>query len=224
MRSAALEHDDVVPGAGQLLSGREACGPRADDRHTPAGEHRRWYGPENRVFPSPLGDLVLDLLDRHRRLVDTEDTRGLAWGRAEPAGELREVVRRVQPVDRRFPLPAVHEVVPLGDQVPERAPGVAERDAAVHAACALGADLLLGEALVDLLPVAQAHRDRTPAGCLPLELHEPGRLAHGSSLTHFLAQARRCSRSCRSFAGELAPLAARAPTSSLSHLMLGRRP
>ena len=35
----------------------------------------------------------------------------------EPAGELREVVRRVQPVDRLAPLVAVHEVVPVGDDV-----------------------------------------------------------------------------------------------------------
>ena len=66
--------------------------------------------------------------------VDAEHARRLARRRAQPAGELREVVRRVQPVDRVPPVVAVDEVVPVGDQVAERAAVVAERDAAVHAA------------------------------------------------------------------------------------------
>jgi hypothetical protein len=51
---------------------------------------------------SMIGDL--DLLDRHRRVaVDPEHARGLARGRAQPAGELREVVGRVQALDRVAP-------------------------------------------------------------------------------------------------------------------------
>ena len=57
--------------------------------------------------------------------------------RAQLAGELREVVGRVQAVDRRLPAVAVDEVVPVGNQVAERAALMAERDAAVHAARAL---------------------------------------------------------------------------------------
>ncbi len=80
----------------------------------------------------------------------------------KPAGELGEVVRRVQPLDRLAPVFAVHEVVPVGDEVAERAAVVAERDAAVHAATGLVLQRLFGERLVHLAPVAQAHRHRPP--------------------------------------------------------------
>src|SRR4029450_6931613 len=43
----------------------------------------------------------------------------------------------VELFDRLAPAVAVDEVVPLRDQIPERAAVVAERDAALHAPCAL---------------------------------------------------------------------------------------
>ena len=61
-------------------------------------------------------------------------------------GELREVVRGVQPVDRLAPLVAVDQVVPVRDEVPERAALVAERDAAVHAARRLCSSFSSGNA------------------------------------------------------------------------------
>ena len=53
-----------------------------------------------------LGDRVLDLLDRHRVVVEREDAGLLARRRAEPAGELGEVVGRVQRVDGLAPAAA----------------------------------------------------------------------------------------------------------------------
>ena len=94
------------------------------------------------------------------RLVDPEHARRLARRRAQAAGELGEVVGGVQAVDRVLPVVAVDEVVPVGDQVAERAAVVAERDAAVHAAPGLTLQLVEREVLVDLLPVAQPHRHR----------------------------------------------------------------
>ena len=55
-------------------------------------------------------------------------------------------------------LAAPGEVVPLGDQVAERAALVAERDAAVHAAAGLAAQHGRVARLVDLFPVHDAHR------------------------------------------------------------------
>ena len=72
--------------------------------------------------------------------------RALARRGADPAGELGEVVGPVEADRRLAPLAAVDEVVPLRDQVVDRAArghpadqhaGVAVRDAAVHAARAL---------------------------------------------------------------------------------------
>ena len=53
------------------------------------------------------------------------------------ARELREVVGRVQAIDRRAPAIAVDEIVPVGNQVAERTALMTERNAAVHAARAL---------------------------------------------------------------------------------------
>jgi hypothetical protein len=89
------------------------------------------------VGPRPLGDAQLDLLDRHGVVVDVEHARRLARRGADEAGELGEVVGRVQLLDGALPVAAVDEVVPVGDQVPQRAALVAEGDAAVHAAPAL---------------------------------------------------------------------------------------
>jgi hypothetical protein len=113
---------------------------------------------------------MIDVLDRHRILVDAQYARGLARCRAEPTGELGEVVRRVQTLDRGVPVVAVHQVVPLRDDVAQRAALVAERDAAVHAPRGLLADdrqqSTAGTARVDLVPVAYALVDRTALGHL----------------------------------------------------------
>ena len=67
-----------------------------------------------------------------RILVDAEHARRLARRWAETAGELG-VVRGVQSLDGVAPTVAVDEIVPVGDEVAQRAAVVAERDAAVHA-------------------------------------------------------------------------------------------
>ena len=146
----ALEDGDGVPGPGELLGGGQPGRARADDRHRLAGLHLGRLRDDPAFVPGPVDDARLDLLDRDRVAVDPQDARRLARGRAELAGELGEVVRGVQPVDRRPPLVAVDQVVPVGDQVAERASLVAERDAAVHAPRALGPELLVGERVVDL--------------------------------------------------------------------------
>ena len=54
-------------------------------------------------------------------------------GRAEGSGELGEVVGRVAAVDRVLPPAAVDEVVPVWDDVAQRAALVADGHGAVHA-------------------------------------------------------------------------------------------
>jgi len=84
----------------------------------------------------------------------------------------------VQALDRVLPAVAVHEVVPVGDDVPERATLVAEGDAAIHAARALDAELLLREFLVELAPVLQPIADRLLVRRLAFVLEESGDLTH----------------------------------------------
>ncbi len=174
-----LEHHHRVPGPDQLLGGRQPGGPRAHHRHPLAGGGSGRDGADPPLGPGPLDDLVLDPLDGHRIVVDAEDTRSLTGCRAQPAGELGEVVGGVQPFDGRRPVVPVDEVVPLGDEVAEGAAVVAERDPAVHAARPLVPGRLGREGLVHLAPVAQAHRDGTADGKVPPVLEEPGHVTHG---------------------------------------------
>ncbi len=181
----ALEHDHVVTGAGQLLGGGEAGRAGADDDDALAGLHARHLRGDPALGPRAVDDLHLDLLDRHRVVVDAEHARRLARRRAQPAGELGEVVRRVQPVDRVAPVVAVDEVVPVRDQVAERAAVVAERDAAVHAAPGLQLEHVLGE----LRRRPRSSRGRAPrsvdaSGVCAIHLHEPGGLTHPARLHH----------------------------------------
>ena len=96
----------------------------------------------------------------------------------QPPGELREVVGRVQSLDRVAPVVAVDEVVPVRDEVPERAAVVAERDATVHAPPGLRDERLPREGLVHLAPVAQPDGHRSAGGRLTAPLEETGGLTH----------------------------------------------
>src|SRR5262249_56322890 len=125
-------------------------------------------------------DVLLDGLDADGIVVDVEAAGFLAGRRADAAGELREVVGRVQALDRLAPPAAVHEVVPVRDDVPERAALVAEGDAAIHAARALRAQHLFRRLFLDLPPVLEARRDRLLVNLLALELDEARDLAHGA--------------------------------------------
>ncbi len=173
-----LEDGHPVARPGQLLGRRQAGRARAHDGHRLAGAHRRQLRGHPSLVPGPLDDLVLDPLDGDRVLVDPEHAGGLAGGRAEAPGELGEVVGGVQALHGVGPVVPVDQVVPLRDQVAERAAVVAEGDAAVHATGALLLGGLLAEGLVDLPPVAQPDRHRAAAGQPPRELHEAGRLTH----------------------------------------------
>ena len=169
-----LEHRDVVADAGELLGGGQPGGPGPDDRDLLARlGRRRAAGTTQPCPPRVVHDLQLDLLDRHRVAVDRQHAGGLARRRAQRPGELREVVRGVQPLDRLAPLVAVDEVVPLRDEVAQRAALVAERDAAVHAAPGLLLQPVVRELLVDLAPVLEPQVHRTPGGGLTGRGEEP---------------------------------------------------
>src|SRR6185369_11006399 len=115
-----------------------------------------------------------DVLDGDGVVVDVEDAGLLAGSGADAAGELGEAVGRVQALDRLAPAAAVHEVVPVGDDVPERAALVTEGDAAIHAARALALQHVVGRPLLELAPVLQARRDGLLVNLLALELEEAG--------------------------------------------------
>ena len=131
------------------------------------------------LFPRARHDRELDLLDRDGvALVDLEHARGLARRRAEPPGELGEVVRAVELVDRLAEAVAVDEVVPVGDEVPERAAVMAERHAALHAARALLLQLDERQRAHELAVVADALARNALGRIRAGELLEAADLAH----------------------------------------------
>ena len=76
----------------------------------------------------------------------------------DAAGELGKIVGRMQAIDRLAPASAINQIVPVGNDVAERAALVAEGDAAIHAARALRAQLVLGHLEIVLAPVLAGAR------------------------------------------------------------------
>jgi len=170
-----------VPGATQLLGGSHAGGAAADDSDALAGEmpRRGRLGFDPALREGALDDRVLDLFDRHRvPLADLQHARRLARRGAEAPGEVGEVVGGVQLRDRLAPAVAVDEVVPVGDQVAQRAAVVTEGHAAVHAAGALLAQLRLGAHHHELAVVARALVRIAVGHAATLDLQEAAKLAH----------------------------------------------
>src|SRR5262249_35550154 len=148
-----LEHRDRVARARELLRAGEPRRSRADDRHLLAAALGGALRPDPAGLPGAVDDRVLYRLDPDRVLVDAQHAGLLAGRRADAAGELGKIVGRMQRLDRRLPVAAVDEVVPVGNDVVDRAALHAERDAAIHAARALDLGILVGQAQVELAVV-----------------------------------------------------------------------
>ena len=158
-----FENRHCVASARQLLGRGQTRRPRADHSNGLAREPLWWLWHDRTRLKGPVDRRDLDLLDGDRWLVDAEHACGLTGRRAQPSGELGEVVRGVQPLDRLAPLPLPGQVVPLRDQVAEWTSAVAERNSAVHAPAGLPTQLVDILSFIDLTPVLQAHRHR-PTG------------------------------------------------------------
>ena len=99
-----LEDRHAVTGAIELLRRREPRRSRPDDGNAPTGAMRRWLSAYPSFIECPVDDGLLDLLDRDGFVVDGEDARRLARGRAEAAGELGKVVGGMQLLRRGLPV------------------------------------------------------------------------------------------------------------------------
>ena len=173
-----LEDRDEVSRLVQLIGRRQPRGSRSDDRHRLAGAQRRRGRGDPSFLDRALDDRQLDRLDRDRVVVDAQHARSLARRRTEAAGELGKVVGGEQAPDRGLPAVAIDEIVPVGDQVAERAALVTEGNAAVHAACALLLERCLRVEHIDLAPVAHSFGDGPRRLLGTCELDESGRFTH----------------------------------------------
>ena len=140
----ALEDDHRVAGAVELLRAGQPGRARAHHGHPLARPDLGRLRRHPARLEGVLDDGHLDGLDGDRIVVDAEHARSLAGRRAEATGPLGKVVGGVQPLDGVVPAVAIDEVVPVGDQVAQRAALVTEGDATVHAAGRLLLKLLAG--------------------------------------------------------------------------------
>ena len=168
----ALVYRDVVTAAVELGGHSEPGGTGAHHRDRLATAPRRRLRHDPPLLERALGDRHLDLLDRDRIVIDRQHACRLARRRADPARELREVVGHVELVDRLAPLAPVDEIVPVRDQVAERASFVTERDAAIHAASTLARQFLLWLEAEVLLVVAHALARVALVEADPVDLEE----------------------------------------------------
>ena len=167
-----------MSGARQLLRGGQAGRSRADDGDTLAGLRRRDLGLHPAVLPGLVDDRAFDRLDGDRRVLEVQRARGLARRRADAAGELREIVGRMQVARRLFPIAAIDEVVPVRDLVVHRAAGMAVGNAAIHAARRLVARAFLAERNEEFAVVANAIRRRQILAVAAVDLEETRYLTH----------------------------------------------
>ena len=151
-----LEQRHVVTGTHQLLGGCQTRRASPHHGHLLARQMGRQLRLDPALFPGAVDDGVLDGLDADGRAVDVGHAGSLAGCGADAARELREVVGAVQHLNGTGPIPAVHQIVEVRDDVVDRAAVVAERRAAVHAACALDLGLLGREGNDELLVVLHA--------------------------------------------------------------------
>src|SRR6185312_11381795 len=120
-------------------------------------------------LPGAVDDRAFYCFDGDRVVVDVERAGGLARGGADAAGELREIVGRVQVARGLFPVVLVDQIVEVGDLVVDRAARRARRDragavaignATIHAARGLVARFLFAQGNDELFVVLEALGDR----------------------------------------------------------------
>ena len=162
----ALENGDQMPGAVALGGGTQTSGTGTDHGHFFPGARMGRFCFDPAFVPSLVNDGAFYVMDRDGRSADAEDAGTFARRRADTTGEVGEIVGLMEAVERFLPQAAIHQIVPFRDQVidgttrshaaDERA-GVAEGNAAVHAAGALLTELGFLQRLVKFMPVLDAH-------------------------------------------------------------------
>ena len=167
-----------MPGASKLLCCSKTRRPGANDSDVLAGVESR----HNRLHPTLIetafNDGQLDVLNGHRIVVDAEHTTALTRCRTQAARPLGKVVGGVQALESLVPAVLTNQVIPLRNDVAQRAGRVTERHATVHTTGRLLLHLPVASLLIDLFPVHQTQRNRAMSRLFALEFHETLRISH----------------------------------------------
>ena len=185
-----LKDRDGVARARQLLCARHACRPGPDDGDRLAGLLRRDKRRDPAFFPPAIHDLAFDRLDGDGRVINVQRAARLARGGADAAGEFREVVGRMQHFQRVAPVIFIDQIVPVRDDVVDRATIVAKRNPAIHAARCLPADRIFRHRNDEFAVVCQPLLGVGIGPVGPVEFEEASGLAHDQSPIILIIQPR----------------------------------
>src|SRR3984893_5287076 len=130
------------------------------------------------LFPGPVDNRFFDQLNRDWRLIDAQYASRFAGGGTNAAGKLREIIGGGQYAERFFPVIAINEVIPVRNDIGDGTPGVAKRNAAIHAARGLHAHFLFRKRLVNLEIIVDAFFNRAPSPHLAGVFLKPGDFTH----------------------------------------------
>ena len=184
-----LVDGDGVAALVEVIGDGEARRPRPDDGDALAGAG----GGRGGLDPSPgvarLDDGALVLTDGDRAAGHlAAGAGGFAQSRADPAGELGKAVGGKQAAQRKLPPAMPEQLVPLGDEVVQRAargraaqdrPRLAEGHAAVHAAAGLGLLFFPRQPGVKFAEVRNPREGLGLGAGLARGVDESGDLSHG---------------------------------------------
>ena len=170
----ALVHGDRVPNFVELIRRGQSGWAGANNSDLFACAFRGRFSTHPAFLECTINDRVLYILNRYRRISDSKHARAFAWRRAYASGELWKIVSLVQSINRLTPAVLVDEMVPLRNQVVDRAAGagLAKGHAAIHTARALSLQMLLGGIRIDLVVVVHALERIAIRHRLALELHK----------------------------------------------------
>ena len=175
---SALKHHYLVSGTCELLCNSKTSRTTTNDSNTLAGLNGWNLRNNPSLTECMVNDFDLYLLNCNGVLVHTENTCRFARSWAQTTRELRKVIRRMQAFDRLLPMTAIHEVVPIRNQVAEWTAVITERNTAVHATSCLMVQLAGIERLVDLFPVFKSQCDWASCWATTTPLKKSGCLTH----------------------------------------------
>ena len=85
----------------------------------------------------------------------------------------------MQALNRVTPMTAIHQVVPVGNEVAKRTSVVAKRNSAIHATTGLMIQFIFWKWFVHFTPIGDTHRNGATLRRLALPIQESGWFTHG---------------------------------------------
>src|SRR5262249_13880353 len=102
-----------VSGTAELLGCSQASGTGADNRNLLAAAKGWRLGMDPSLLERVVDNVLFDLLNGNRRLIDAQHAGGFAGGRADTAGKLGKIISGMQLPDGFLPAATIDQVIPV---------------------------------------------------------------------------------------------------------------